>query len=85
MRSQGCAPRLAATEQIVDAGSALTIDFVAANGEHRGGYILPGIDSMERALLSDTDRVRFGEARRDCIDPGRSTEEAVYNGLLLWE
>jgi type III pantothenate kinase len=68
---------------VVDAGSALTIDFVGADGQHLGGYILPGIDSMERALLSDTDRVRFGDAARDQLAPGCSTEAAVYNGLLL--
>ncbi|MCX2979464.1 type III pantothenate kinase [Halieaceae bacterium IMCC14734] len=68
---------------VIDAGSALTIDFVAASGQHLGGYILPGMDSMERALLSDTDRVRFGTAPRDRLEPGRSTEAAVYNGLLL--
>lgn len=68
---------------VVDAGSALTIDFVADSGAHLGGYILPGMDSMERALLSDTDRVRFTDAARDCLQPGRSTEAAVFNGLLL--
>jgi type III pantothenate kinase len=68
---------------VVDAGSALTIDFVASDGQHEGGYILPGLDSMERALLSDTDRVRFADAARDQLAPGRSTEEAVYNGLFL--
>lgn len=68
---------------VVDAGSALTIDFVSASGTHLGGYILPGLDSMERALLSDTDRVRFADAARDSLAPGQSTEEAVYNGLLL--
>lgn len=68
---------------VIDAGSALTIDFISAQGRHLGGYIIPGLDSMERALLSDTDRVRFGEAARDQLDPGCSTEEAVYNGLLL--
>jgi type III pantothenate kinase len=68
---------------VIDAGSALTIDFVAAAGQHIGGYILPGLDSMERALLSDTDRVRFGEAARDSLEPGCSTETAVFNGLLL--
>jgi len=68
---------------VVDAGSALTIDFVAASGEHRGGYILPGTDSMERALLHDTDRVRFGEAPRDRLEPGCSTAEAVFNGIQL--
>ncbi len=68
---------------VVDAGSALTIDFVSTGGQHLGGYILPGLDSMERALLSDTDRVRFGDAARDQLEPGTSTEEAVFNGLLL--
>ncbi len=68
---------------VVDAGSALTIDFVAVGGEHLGGYILPGFDSIEKALLQDTDRVRFSDAPRDSIAPGRSTEQAVYNGLLL--
>jgi type III pantothenate kinase len=68
---------------VVDAGSALTIDFVSHRGAHLGGYILPGLDSMERALLQDTDRVRFADAPRDSIAPGRCTEHAVFNGLLL--
>ena len=68
---------------VVDAGSALTIDFVGSDGAHIGGYILPGIDSMERALLSDTDRVKFSDADRTLLAPGRNTEAAVYNGLLL--
>lgn len=68
---------------VVDAGSALTIDFISGAGDHLGGYIIPGLDSMERALLSDTDRVRFGNAARNQLDPGRSTEEAVYNGILI--
>lgn len=68
---------------VVDAGSALTIDFVDALGNHRGGYILPGMAMMERALLGETARVRFGDAPRDLIEPGRSTEAAVFNGLQL--
>ncbi len=68
---------------ILDAGSALTIDFVDGGGAHVGGYIIPGLSLMERALLQDTDRVRFGDAARDRLDPGTSTESAVLNGLLL--
>ncbi len=68
---------------VIDAGSALTIDFVSAEGLHQGGYILPGQDSMERALLSDTDRVRFGNAPVESLVPGQSTEQAVYNGIQL--
>ena len=68
---------------VIDAGSALTIDFVAADGRHRGGYILPGMAMMERSLLGETARVRFGDAPRDRLEPGNSTESAVLNGLQL--
>ena len=68
---------------VVDSGSALTIDFVSAGGEHLGGYILPGLESMQRALFSDTDRVHCAAATRDQLAPGNSTEEAVDNGLML--
>lgn len=68
---------------VVDAGTALTIDFLDQGGLHRGGYILPGTAMMERSLLGETARVRFGDAARDNMAPGRSTEEAVLNGLQL--
>ncbi len=68
---------------VVDTGSALTIDLVDALGVHEGGYIIPGADLMERALLMDTDRVRFEEDLTYEALPGRSTAEAVRNGVLL--
>ena len=68
---------------VVDAGSALTVDLVADNGAHEGGYIIPGPALMERALLLDTDRVRFDEDIGYSLDPGRSTAEAVRHGIAL--
>lgn len=68
---------------VVDAGSALTIDIVAASGQHEGGYIIPGPALMERALLLDTDRVRFDEAPNYALPPGRSTAQAVRHGIAL--
>ena len=68
---------------LVDAGSALTIDLVAANGRHEGGYIIPGPALMERALLLDTDRVRFDENVDYSLRPGASTAEAVRHGIAL--
>ena len=75
--------RIAGPVCVIDAGSALTIDFVATDGRHRGGYILPGMAMMERSLLGETARVRFGDAPRDRIEPGNSTDSAVLNGLQL--
>jgi type III pantothenate kinase len=68
---------------VVDAGSALTIDIVSADGRHEGGYIIPGPALMERALLFDTDRVRFAEDVDYALAPGKSTAEAVRHGIAL--
>lgn len=68
---------------VVDAGSALTIDLVAADGRHDGGYIIPGPALMERALLLDTGRVRFSEPADYALRPGTSTAEAVRHGIAL--
>ncbi len=68
---------------VVDAGSALTIDLVGADGRHEGGYIIPGPSLMERALLLDTDRVRFAEEAVYDLAPGTSTAEAVRHGIAL--
>jgi type III pantothenate kinase len=68
---------------VVDAGSALTIDLVDAGGQHEGGYIIPGPALMERALLLDTDRVRFAEDAGYELMPGHSTAEAVRHGIAL--
>lgn len=74
-----CRQRIA----VIDAGSALTIDLVAADGRHEGGYIIPGASLMERALLLDTDRVRFAEQPAYGLAPGQSTAEAVRYGIAL--
>jgi type III pantothenate kinase len=68
---------------VIDAGSALTIDLVSAAGQHEGGYIIPGPSLMERALLLDTDRVRFDEATAYALAPGVSTAQAVRHGIAL--
>ena len=68
---------------VVDVGSAMTIDLVAEDGRHEGGYIIPGPRLMERALLLDTDRVRFDEDIDYGLEPGRSTAEAVRHGIAL--
>lgn len=68
---------------VVDAGSALTIDLISDDGAHEGGFIIPGTALMQRALLADTDRVRFEIPASPALVPGRSTAEAVANGLLL--
>ncbi|MBS63777.1 type III pantothenate kinase [Salinisphaera sp.] len=39
---------------VADAGTALTLDFVDANGAHQGGLITPGVATMRGALRRQT-------------------------------
>ncbi len=65
---------------VVDAGTAMTIDYVDRGGQHLGGYILPGLRLSEQALLRDTSRVLFSEPVVPSTTPGCSTGEAVRHG-----
>ncbi len=71
---------------VVDAGSALTIDFVSDAGHHIGGYILPGWQMYFRSLLSGTARVSAEPATHaEQVAPGRDTSSCVNQGAAwLW-
>lgn len=80
--------RFAGPVCIVDAGTAVTIDMVAADGAHLGGYIIPGLDLMRRSLGEETAALRrlAGREQRSLPDgpatPGRSTSAAIDGGAL---
>jgi len=65
---------------VVDCGTALTIDALAADGRHLGGVIVPGLRLMREALYRETRRIPAepGEARLF----GQSTREGVWGGAL---
>lgn len=68
---------------VVDCGTAITVDVLRADGQHMGGYILPGLSMMAGLLLHATRRVRFDpDAVADGLALGRSTGEAVKHGAL---
>jgi len=66
---------------VVDAGSAVTVDYVDSRGRHLGGYILPGLQMMLRSLRTDAARIWFDPDHGLATDPGRSTGECVNHGL----
>ncbi|MBY6212960.1 type III pantothenate kinase [Microbulbifer agarilyticus] len=70
---------------VVDCGSAVTLDLLGAGGQHLGGYIVPGLGLMRRALYSDTDAVKVDEvfSQGMPLAPGMNTEQAVNHGLPL--
>ena len=65
---------------VIDAGTAVTMDLVSAEGAHEGGYILPGADLMRRALSSETDRIEVGALEAPAIGPGNNTQACVTAG-----
>lgn len=70
---------------VVDAGSAITIDYVADSGAHLGGFILPGKQMMLRSLRQDAARIGFEVGDVQAAEPGASTAECVQHGLVwLW-
>ncbi|PXX88362.1 type III pantothenate kinase [Marinobacter vulgaris] len=67
---------------VVDAGSAITVDYVASSGQHLGGYILPGKQMMLRSLQQDAARIGFDSLDAEQSAPGTSTTECVQHGLV---
>lgn len=72
---------------VIDLGTAVTSDFISAEGRHLGGFICPGVPLMRTQLRTHTRRTRYdtdeaAQALRS-FSPGRSTAEAVERGCLL--
>lgn len=65
---------------LVSAGTALTVDVLHDNGQHDGGYIVPGLRLMRDALVGGTSGVRLDFAPATTLAPGHSTTEAVLHG-----
>ena len=40
---------------IIDCGTAITVDILTANGQHQGGFIMPGLGLMRSTLAAGTD------------------------------
>lgn len=66
---------------VVDAGSAITVDYIDQQGEHLGGYILPGLNMMLKSLKTDAARINFDPGDMSAAQPGNNTGECVNQGL----
>ena len=65
---------------VVNAGTALTVDALCADGVFAGGIIAPGAELMRRALAANTDALK--------LQPGKfsffpdSTGDAIMSGVI---
>lgn len=67
---------------VIDAGTAITYEFLSRTGEYRGGNISPGISMRFRALHEFTNRLPLVEETYDFLPAGTSTQEAIASGVL---
>jgi len=64
---------------IIDAGTATTIDLLSANGQHHGGWILPGINLMIDTLLANTSKIKSNTDVKPSLSFGENTNTNVNN------
>ena len=62
---------------VIDAGTAITIDFVGKEGKYNGGNIAPGIKMRLRALHEYTSRLPMVDKEGDTPTIGYDTETAI--------
>ena len=66
---------------IIDAGTALTFDFLSDN-IYKGGNISPGLSMRFRALNKFTDRLPLVSPTEYFTFPGRNTTDAIRAGVI---
>jgi len=66
---------------VVDAGTAITVDFIDKNGTHRGGLISPGPSAMMSALEKNTALLSATAGHLEKFVVPRNTEDAIIGGI----
>jgi type III pantothenate kinase len=66
---------------IIDAGSAVTVDFLDGGGSFRGGAIFPGLRLMAKALHDHTALLPLVQVKEPAPLPGPSTSAAIQGGV----
>jgi len=67
---------------IVDAGTAVTIDWLAQDGQHGGGWIIPGLKMQQQAVVTNTAKVFNSDIFNGCLAQGTDTVAGLQNGCL---
>lgn len=75
--------RIKENSVVVDIGTAVTVDFIGANGHFYGGVIFTGPQLQMDSLGSSTSLLNPSEWDKPLSPIGRSPEQAVESGILL--
>lgn len=67
---------------VIDAGTAITYDFIDSKNIYWGGNIAPGLNLRLRALHEFTQKLPLVEPKNDCPFFGNTTESAILSGVI---
>ena len=72
---------------VVDMGTAITIDYINAEGVHKGGQTLPGLKSffniLDQSTGSINTKINISDiAAKDIKKWGKNTDDAVISGAM---
>jgi len=70
---------------VIDAGSAITVDWVDPTGTFCGGAILPGLELQSRSLVMGTEALPQIELNTSSLVPlpAKNTADAIRAGIVL--
>ena len=67
---------------VIDAGTALTYEFIDAGGNYLGGNISPGLNMRFKALNIFTDKLPLVDKNGEIMLFGNNTESAIRSGVI---
>jgi type III pantothenate kinase len=67
---------------VIDAGTAITFDFIDSVGNYSGGTISPGIQMRFRALHTFTQKLPLLSIKENFSLLGKNTDDAIISGVL---
>lgn len=67
---------------VIDCGSAITVDVADEQGQHLGGYIVPGHSMLIDSLFHGTGQVKVTPSWSSHLELANSTFEAVNRGSI---
>ena len=67
---------------VIDAGTAITYDFIDAAGNYHGGNIAPGLDMRFRALHEFTRKLPLADLNTEVSLLGKNTASALQAGVF---
>ena len=67
---------------VIDAGTCITYDFIAANDDYLGGAISPGITIRYKSLNNFTAKLPLLEKKETKNFIGNSTENSIHSGII---